>query len=123
MALDRVLVVKDIFTGGVRTFLDRRDAHLYRKMLYAQVGRRPQWGTGLCCTVSAVWWVMQAQAGMRGLLYVLSPAVLQSMQSGHIFDMPRMTAAECSPSHPPLPTPPLRSTACQRHASGRRCRA
>ncbi|PRW56929.1 glycosyltransferase family 61 [Chlorella sorokiniana] len=38
VALDRVLVVKDIFTGGVRTFLDRRDAHLYRKMLYAQYG-------------------------------------------------------------------------------------
>lgn len=38
VALDRVLVVKDIFTGGVRTFLDRRDAHLYRKILYAQVG-------------------------------------------------------------------------------------
>jgi len=42
VALDRVLVVKDIFTGGVRTFLDRRDAHLYRKMLYAQV--RCGWG-------------------------------------------------------------------------------
>jgi hypothetical protein len=37
VAFDRVLVVKDVHTGGVRTFLDTRDAHLYRKMLYAQV--------------------------------------------------------------------------------------
>ncbi len=47
VAFDRVLVVKDIYTGGVRTFLSREDAHLYRKMLYAQVGpqRARQHGT------------------------------------------------------------------------------
>jgi hypothetical protein len=33
------MVVKDVYTGGVRTFLDTKDAHLFRKMLYAQVGR------------------------------------------------------------------------------------
>ncbi|KAL4853094.1 hypothetical protein ACK3TF_005878 [Chlorella vulgaris] len=36
VAFDRVMVVKDIYTGGVRTFLDTKDAHLFRKMLYAQ---------------------------------------------------------------------------------------
>ncbi|KAL4450135.1 hypothetical protein ABPG77_010804 [Micractinium sp. CCAP 211/92] len=41
VAFDRVLVVKDIYTGGVRTFLSREDAHLYRKMLYAQYGLPP----------------------------------------------------------------------------------
>jgi hypothetical protein len=33
------MVVKDVYTGGVRTFLDSKDAHLFRKMLYAQVGQ------------------------------------------------------------------------------------
>ena len=44
VAFDRVMVVKDVYTGGVRTFLTRADARLYRKMLYAQV-----WGAGGGC--------------------------------------------------------------------------
>ncbi|EFN54929.1 expressed protein [Chlorella variabilis] len=41
VAFDRVLVVKDVYTGGVRTFLDTKDAHLFRKMLYAQYNLPP----------------------------------------------------------------------------------
>ena len=40
VAFDRVMVVKDVYTGGVRTFLARQDAHLFRKMLYAQASAR-----------------------------------------------------------------------------------
>ncbi|PSC72084.1 EGF domain-specific O-linked N-acetylglucosamine transferase [Micractinium conductrix] len=41
VAFDRVMVVKDTYMGGVRTFLSQADAHLYRKMLYAQYGLPP----------------------------------------------------------------------------------
>jgi len=33
-------VVRDIFTGGVRTFLSRVDAQAFRAQLYAQHGAR-----------------------------------------------------------------------------------
>jgi len=35
---ERALVVRDIFTGGVRTFLSREDAQAFRAQLYAQHG-------------------------------------------------------------------------------------
>ena len=44
VAFDRVMVVKDVYTGGVRTFLARQDAHLFRKMLYAQASPPPPGG-------------------------------------------------------------------------------
>lgn len=47
VAFDRVLVVKDVYTGGVRTFLDTKDAHLFRKMLYAQVGGQATGGSSV----------------------------------------------------------------------------
>lgn len=40
------MVVKDVYTGGVRTFLDSKDAHLFRKMLYAQVRQSQEHGCG-----------------------------------------------------------------------------
>lgn len=35
------MVVKDTFTGGVRTFLNTEDAQLFRRMMYAQFGLPP----------------------------------------------------------------------------------
>ena len=35
---ERALVVRDIFTGGVRTFLSREDAQAFRAQIYAQHG-------------------------------------------------------------------------------------
>lgn len=43
---ERALVVRDIFTGGVRTFLSREDAQAYRSQIHAQHGTRfagPHW--------------------------------------------------------------------------------
>lgn len=37
---ERALVVRDIFTGGVRTFLSREDAQAFRAQIYAQHGAR-----------------------------------------------------------------------------------
>lgn len=41
VCFERAMVVKDTFTGGVRTFLNREDAHLFRRMVYAQYGLPP----------------------------------------------------------------------------------
>ena len=41
ICLEHAMVVKDTFTGGVRTFLNREDAHLFRRMMYAQFGLPP----------------------------------------------------------------------------------
>lgn len=35
---ERALVVRDIFTGGVRTFLSRDDAQAFRSQIYSQHG-------------------------------------------------------------------------------------
>ena len=38
VCFERALVVRDIFTGGTRTFLSQRDAQVFRARLYAQYG-------------------------------------------------------------------------------------
>lgn len=38
VSFERALVVRDIFTGGVRTFLNRADAQDFRASLYSQYG-------------------------------------------------------------------------------------
>ena len=43
---ERALVVRDIFTGGVRTFLSRDDARAFRSQIYAQHGASPRGGGG-----------------------------------------------------------------------------
>lgn len=39
ICFERALVVRDIFTGGVRTFLSRADAQAFRSRIYAQYGK------------------------------------------------------------------------------------
>ena len=41
VCFERALVVRDIFTGGVRTFLSKADAQAFRDNLYAQYGEHP----------------------------------------------------------------------------------
>lgn len=41
VSFERALVVRDIFTGGVRTFLSRDDARAFRSLLYKQYGGGP----------------------------------------------------------------------------------
>lgn len=36
VAFERALVVRDIFTGGVRTFLSTADAQAFRSLIYKQ---------------------------------------------------------------------------------------
>ena len=38
VCFERALVVRDIFTGGVRTFLSKADARAFRSLIYAQYG-------------------------------------------------------------------------------------
>ncbi len=38
VVFERALVVRDIFTGGVRTFLSSADAKAFRALIYAQHG-------------------------------------------------------------------------------------
>ena len=39
VCFERALVVRDIFTGGVRTFLDSEDAQLFRDNMYSNYGQ------------------------------------------------------------------------------------
>lgn len=39
VAFERALVVRDIFTGGVRTFLSTEDAQAFRALIYKQYSK------------------------------------------------------------------------------------
>ena len=39
VAFERALVVRDIFTGGVRTFLSTADAQAFRSLIYKQYSK------------------------------------------------------------------------------------
>lgn len=39
VAFERALVVRDIFTGGVRTFLSTEDAQAFRSLIYKQYSK------------------------------------------------------------------------------------
>jgi protein O-GlcNAc transferase len=38
VCFERALVLRDMFTGGERTFLSTQDAKAFRSMIYAQYG-------------------------------------------------------------------------------------
>lgn len=39
VAFERALVVRDIFTGGVKTFLSTEDAQAFRALIYKQYSK------------------------------------------------------------------------------------
>lgn len=41
VCFERAMVVRDVFTGGRRTFLSTQDAQTFRAMLYRQYGTLP----------------------------------------------------------------------------------
>ena len=106
--------LQDTYMGGVRTFLSQADAHLYRKMLYAQVGA--------------------VLVGGRRAPHPKHTCTEHNRCVGH----PRWGELHCTPLPPPPPSPakrhvsfatptpahlPARSTACRRPRPASRCPA
>lgn len=118
VAFDRVLVVKDIYIGGVRTFLNRQDAHLYRKMLYAQVGTAP------AATPSPLPGSAGRAARRTPALAVVPPRMVgqeagappQSIARRFCWCPPRLL-----PTCLPRPCPTRGSTACRPPSCASRC--
>jgi hypothetical protein len=59
LLFDRVLMVRDLFTGGNRSFTSTQDAREFRAAVYAQYGERWPAGRGAgkglamrCCTTT-----------------------------------------------------------------------
>ena len=56
VAFERALVVRDIFTGGVRTFLNTLDAQAFRAAIYKQYGKQVLSSHSSNSLVSALTW-------------------------------------------------------------------
>jgi hypothetical protein len=105
------MVVKDVYTGGVRTFLARQDAHLFRKMLYAQASARPPGLVGVLCG--------GGEAGEWGL----GACLMMSIQHRSRVELCRPNqdcwVLPCFPIH--LPRSPACRTSCPRLPCAARC--
>ena len=102
---ERALVVRDIFTGGVRTFLSREDAQAFRAQIYAQHGASCV-GARWChaCYMSREWFLARLMASLaRAACYAIKSMYHVNHLLLHVCVWP--TRASCACDFCPRPGP------------------